>query len=785
MTVQELDGARTAAGAPVGGSPSHAEAPGPRSLVLGKGWFPDQLGGLDRYYRDLLEHLPEARGIVVGRGATQPLRVAGVAGHDRPLAQRLLAFWRASQQAAGEAEVVDAHFALYAVAPLWVGRLRRKPAIVHFHGPWADENVAAGDGSSLRGHARRLLERAAYRRADHAVVLTSAFRQVLVERYGVAPWRVHVEPPGVDLVRFSPGSPERARARLGLAPDGFVAVTARRLVPRMGLDVLLDAWTAAAPRLPEGSTLLIVGDGPLRAPLAARIARDGLGESVRLLGRVADEELADLYRAADVGVVPSLEHEGFGLIVLEAAACGTPSIVTDVGGLPEAIADLDHSLIVHAGDPEALGERLLRARHDRPSRERTRAYAERFDWAGVAERHRSLLRRAAGREEQDDRLKVVYLDHVAQLSGGEIALLRLLPHLDRVHAHVVLAEDGPLVGQLHLAGVSTEVFPLGDRARGVRKGDVHGGGVSPLVAGATAAYVLRLARRLRQLRPDVVHTNSLKAGVYGSLAARLAGVPVVWHVRDRIAEDYLPAPAVKLVRAMTRRLATAVVANSRATMQTLVADLEPVVICSVLPEVMSAAAPRDRHEGGEMTYGIVGRLAPWKGQDLFLRAFAAAFPDGRERAVVVGAALFGEDEYARRLVGLAASLGIAGRVELRGFRSDVWSELARIDVLVHASVTPEPFGQVILEGMAAGVPVIAARAGGPAEILTHDVTGQLYEPDDAAALAAAMTRLHDPQLRARLSAAALEEVRRYEPGVVAAQLHELYDAVAARRHARR
>jgi glycosyltransferase involved in cell wall biosynthesis len=220
-------------------------------------------------------------------------------------------------------------------------------------------------------------------------------------------------------------------------------------------------------------------------------------------------------------------------------------------------------------------------------------------------------------------------------------------------------------------------------------------------------------------------------------------------------------------------------------MQTLVADLEPVVICSVLPEVMSAAAPRDRHEGGEMTYGIVGRLAPWKGQDLFLRAFAAAFPDGRERAVVVGAALFGEDEYARRLVGLAASLGIAGRVELRGFRSDVWSELARIDVLVHASVTPEPFGQVILEGMAAGVPVIAARAGGPAEILTHDVTGELYEPDDAAALAAAMTRLHDPQLRARLSAAALEEVRRYEPGVVAAQLHELYDAVAARRHARR
>ncbi len=98
-----------------------------RPLMLGKGWFPDQLGGLDRYYRDLLEHMPEASGIVIGGGSAAHVRVTGVSGHERPLMRRLLAFWRATQLAADRADVVDVHFALYALAPLRLGRLRAKP----------------------------------------------------------------------------------------------------------------------------------------------------------------------------------------------------------------------------------------------------------------------------------------------------------------------------------------------------------------------------------------------------------------------------------------------------------------------------------------------------------------------------------------------------------------------------------------------------------------------------------------------------------------------------------
>jgi glycosyltransferase involved in cell wall biosynthesis len=754
----------------------------PSVLMLGYGWFPHRLGGLNRYYRDLIEHLPEARGVVVGRDHSTPARVAGVSDHDRPLAQRLFATWLAAQRVAAQTDVVDAHFALYSLAPLRIGRLRKKPVVLHFQGPWADENVSAGDASNSRRLARRALERAAYRRADRAIVLTSAFRQVLVERYGVRPWLIHVEAPGVDLERFTPGSEHDARKRFGLADGAFVAVSVRRLVPRMGLEVLIKAWSEMQGDLPRGSTLLIAGTGQQEDELRHQAERLGAGDTIRLLGRVSDEDLVTLYQAADIAVVPTLEHEGFGLVVIEAAACGTPSLVTAVGGLPEAIAGLDSSLIVAPGDPDALRDGLLRSRNARPSREATRTYAERFDWNRIADRHRAIARAAIANE--DRRLKVVYLDHVSQLSGGEIALVRLLPHLDRVNPHVILAEDGPLVGALHQAGISTEVLPFHESARDLRKESVHHAGVTAAVAAATAAYVVALAARLRRLNPDLVHTNSLKAGLYGSLAARLAGIPVIWHVRDRIADDYLPRPAVRLVRTMTRRLATAVVANSRSTLETVTAREHPVVIYSVLPEVLSEVPPRDRNSGGPLTFGVVGRLAPWKGQDFFLRAFARAFPDSQERAVVVGGALFGEDDYAMELPALARQLGITERVDLRGHRTDVWDELSRMDVLVHASITPEPFGQVILEGMAAGVPVIAAGAGGPAEILEHESTGLLYTPLDVEGLASAMQRMRDPELRERLSAAARHGLGPYSPPVVAEQLQQLYERVAAR-HARR
>jgi glycosyltransferase involved in cell wall biosynthesis len=164
-----------------------------------------------------------------------------------------------------------------------------------------------------------------------------------------------------------------------------------------------------------------------------------------------------------------------------------------------------------------------------------------------------------------------------------------------------------------------------------------------------------------------------------------------------------------------------------------------------------------------------------------LQAFAKAFPDGDEVAVLVGSALFGEDGYERQLRELVRSLGIAERVEFRGFRSDVFEELSCVDALVHASIIPEPFGQVILDGMAAGLPVVAARAGGPMEILTDGKTGLLYPPGDVDALASLLRRLADDvELRSRLGAQARKVVVMYSPERVAEQIVDVYEQVLRR-----
>jgi glycosyltransferase involved in cell wall biosynthesis len=748
----------------------------PRILMLGLGWFPTGIGGLDRYYRGLFEALaPSADGVVIGPAPQAPSSIHAVASEHSPLVRRLLAFRAAAIGLGDEAEVLDAHFALYALAPLHARSLRSKPAVFHFHGPWADENVAAGDGSQVNQRLRQTVERRALARAGAIVVLSSAFKRVLVERYGISPWRIEVIPPGVDLERFTPGERSEARAVLDIEPDAFVVVCARRLVERMGIETLLDAWAKVGPELPAGSTLLLIGDGPLREALTRRAAAAPLAGRVRVLGRVSDAELIDAYRAADVAAVPSLAFEGFGLVVLEAAACGTPSIVSNVGGLPEVSAGLDRSLVVLRGDAEALGARLLDASHgELPSRQDSRSYAERFDWASAADRHRRLYRRLSERR-PDERMRVVYLDHVARLSGGEIALLRLLPHFERVDAHVILAEEGPLAQRLAEAGISVEVLAIAPSARDVRKDSVGAIGAAPGAMFQTMAHAIRLAIRLRRLKPDLVHSNSLKSGFYGALAARLAGVPMLWHLRDRIADDYLPGAAVRLTRTLIARLAHGVIANSDATLETAPRSSRHRVHLVIPDSVQRSEIPRAQ-PSQTSTFGMLGRIAPWKGQDLFLRAFAEAFPDGGERAVIVGTPMFGEQDFERELRRLVGELGLDGRVEFRGFREDIWRELASFDVLVHASVIPEPFGQVVLEGMAAGLAVIAPDEGGPASIIRHGETGLLFHSRDSTSLAAAMRGLRDdPAERERLGDGALSALAEYHPTVVCESLEQSYE----------
>ena len=738
----------------------------PVVVHIGLGGAEADGGGSARYVRALVDAL-EALGA--------PVRAVLVEDAAAPLPTRLRWVARACARISPVPDVVDVHFPLYGVLPIRFGSLRRVPVVAHFHGPWADEAVAAGRTGGAGARIRRAVERAVLRRASVVVVLSGAFGAEVVQRYGVSPWRVRIIAPGVDADRFAPGDRTAARARFGLTPSDFVAASVRRLVPRTGIDVLVEAWSTLTG---DDLRLLVAGDGPEAARLRAR-ATGGDGARVEFLGRVDADALVDVYRAADVSVVPSRAWEGFGLVVLESLACGTPTLVSDEGGLPEAVLGLDPGLVVPPRDPLALAARLDDARRDRgrlPSRAACRAYAATFAWSDVARRHRELYA-AVSRPSSERRLRVLSLDHCARLSGGEIALARVLGALgDDVDVHVVLFERGPLTARLGRLGITHEVLPLPARAGGLARDRATASVDAAVAAMLAAVHIVRLARRIRRLRPDVVHTNSLKASVMGGIAARLARVPVVWHQRELVADARMPRAARRALRWLARTTPTVVVVNSDATARSLGrTDAGPPTF--VVPDAVdatSAPAASARAAGSALTIGVVGRLAPQKGQREFLVAFATAFADDPSaRARVVGAALFGEDDYAASLRELAADLGVADRVDFVGFVPDVGAELARLDVLVVPSLVPEGFGLTVVEGMAAGLPVVAPDAGGPAEIITNGVDGILVAAGDPAPLVDALRRLAaDPMMRRRLGDAARVRACDFTPARSAARLTE-------------
>ena len=330
---------------------------------------------------------------------------------------------------------------------------------------------------------------------------------------------------------------------------------------------------------------------------------------------------------------------------------------------------------------------------------------------------------------------------------------------------MILFSDGPLRARLEENGIDTLVLPLDPRIVDVRKDNLGGGTLLHLRdAWVSLKFVLRLSRELRRRRIQIVHTNSLKADVLGGVAARLAWIPVIWHVRDRIAEDYLPKPVVKVFRLLTRLIPQRVISNSQATLNTLrirgEGPMSKSGFCVVHDgaEIFAEPVPAARPE--HLTVGLVGRISPWKGQHIFLKAISlvrSKVPQARFQ--IIGAALFSETDYEKQMKELAVSLGVTDIVDFMGFRDDVPQLVDQMDVLVHASTIGEPFGQVVLEGMAAGKPVIATRGGGVPEFVQDGVTGLLVPMGDAEAMAQAMAKLlGDARLRSELGTRARRHV---------------------------
>lgn len=349
-------------------------------------------------------------------------------------------------------------------------------------------------------------------------------------------------------------------------------------------------------------------------------------------------------------------------------------------------------------------------------------------------------------------LRVVILGHTAALGGAELALLRLVAALPSgdLDVRVVLFETGPLADRIRAVGHRVEVLELTGRAVTASRATARSPHAALRWVGDVAPVVARLLSLVRAWRPDVLVSTTLKTHLIAS--ALPSRVPLVWHLHDRVAPDYLPWGAVHALRALARWRPAVVVANSQASAATLPGAPVRVVYPGLAPAQV-LADPAWRTAPTVPLIGLVGRISPTKGQVEFVRA-ASRVRRVRPEATfeIVGAPLFGADGYARQMEHEIDLLGLRDAITVRGPVADPTAVLDRLTVLVHASPTPEPFGQVVAEALARGVPVVATEAGGIPEILLPAdgaPLGRLVPPGDVTALAdAILATLADPDLAA-------------------------------------
>jgi glycosyltransferase involved in cell wall biosynthesis len=358
-------------------------------------------------------------------------------------------------------------------------------------------------------------------------------------------------------------------------------------------------------------------------------------------------------------------------------------------------------------------------------------------------------------------LRVAVLSPAAELGGAERSLLTFLKAAQGklVKARVILPREGPLGQALTRLGVPWEVVPM---PGAVQRFSRHQGNNFPVWSPPGIfqgmLYAARLRRRLSSLAPEVIYTNGIKSHVFGALLRPWVKGRIVWHLRDFWEGRY--------VGFLADLGPHAIIANSRATAKSLQKRLKQpgkitVIHNAVDPEEFSPTGPLplpDSWSRFPLRVGLVAAFARWKGHSLFFdaaRIVTKKFPQAG--FFVVGGEIYdsgGEVGFPDYLNGLVHQAGLHGRVVFTGFQVDVAPWYRVLDVVVNASLKPEPFGRSLLEAMACGRAVVGPRGGGVPEFIQHGENGLLYEPGNAGELGAAiLALLQEPLLRERLGAA--------------------------------
>jgi glycosyltransferase involved in cell wall biosynthesis len=400
-------------------------------------------------------------------------------------------------------------------------------------------------------------------------------------------------------------------------------------------------------------------------------------------------------------------------------------------------------------------------------------------------------------------MRIAYLNPSGSMGGAETSLVSLLSGIREAEPDwrltLVLGEEGPLRRNAEALGVEVVIvaFPkplarLGDAGR--RQPLWFHAFAVFRASLAIARYAGRMAALLRDLRPDLIHTNGFKMHVIGAWA-RPPRTPVLWHVHDYVRSRPVMGKALRWRRG---RCAAAVV-NSGSVAEDVRAALGSRVPVVTLYNAIDlqrfspagAILDLDRLSGmepggtGIIRIGLVATFARWKGHKVFLEALSLLPPSLPVRGYIIGGPIYqtaGSQFSLEELRDEAARLKISHKVGLTGFVDDAAAAMRALDIVVHASTQPEPFGMVIIEGMACEKAVIASEGGGASELFVEGQNAVGHQPGDAAALALQMERLaSDEALRRRLGKAGRETTEQlFSRGRLANELLAVYQDVFRR-----
>lgn len=359
-------------------------------------------------------------------------------------------------------------------------------------------------------------------------------------------------------------------------------------------------------------------------------------------------------------------------------------------------------------------------------------------------------------------VRILYVHHNADTYGASRSLLRLLSKLprNRFQPLVLLAQDGPLRTKLEDLGVEVVLGPVSLITRPV----FRSWRILPFLVGLPLS-VFFIWRLIRARQIDLVHTNT---GVIltSGLAAKLARVPHVWHIRDWFQEfksiwsfhsRYILWSSERVL-AVSRAVAGQFPRSEKVEVIHNGFSLEEFAV----PKDKLARAFREQFNlSDEWVVGCVGRIKQVrKGQEILIEAASLLEKKGiRAKYVLVGAPFPGNESHLEALQDLIRDLKLESRVILTGELEDAKPAYAAMDIFVLPSAQPEPFGGVVMEAMAMGVPVIATRIGGSIDQVEEGITGFLIPPSDPNALAEKLERLlRDSALRSRMSQAGPQRI---------------------------